>query len=232
MIFDRAFFLGRKSVALLALILVAGAALAAAFLVALHRNDRSVELPVVGFIGDSYIGGSDMGGYGSANFTSVMGRNFGWDVVNTGTGGTGFVASRSGAGPYEIAQIGRIVALRPRLVVVFGSRNDAGRSDVRAAAERLFDQLRLALPETRIVAVGPVWPSGNAPPAIDRVRDQVRDAATIAGLSFVDPIAQGWFRDDSHSLIGRDRVHPTDEGHRHMAYVLGRELERLGALPN
>ena len=49
-----------------------------------------------------------------------------------------------------------------------------------------------------------------------RIRDALKYQAGVAGATFVDPIAAGWFvgRPD---LIGKDGVHPTDAGHAYMA---------------
>jgi hypothetical protein len=50
-----------------------------------------------------------------------------------------------------------------------------------------------------------------------------------AGVTFVDPPADGWSTGRLRGLIGADDVHPTDEGHRYLA-----DLFRLlidGALP-
>ncbi len=47
-------------------------------------------------------------------------------------------------------------------------------------------------------------------------RDVIRAAAEAASVPFIDPLRQGWFADGS-DLIGADGVHPTDEGHEHLA---------------
>jgi lysophospholipase L1-like esterase len=36
----------------------------------------------------------------------------------------------------------------------------------------------------------------------------------------VDPLAEGWFGGASSALIGSDGLHPTDEGHRHLAELI------------
>mgnify|MGYP002623887115 CR=1 FL=1 len=41
-------------------------------------------------------------------------------------------------------------------------------------------------------------------------------APGVAGATFVDPIAEGWFV-GRPELIGADGVHPTDAGHQYLA---------------
>jgi hypothetical protein len=43
---------------------------------------------------------------------------------------------------------------------------------------------------------------------------------------FVDPLAQGWFAGATAELIDPDQVHPTAEGHRYLADLIGPVVER------
>ena len=58
-----------------------------------------------------------------------------------------------------------------------------------------------------------------------RIRDALDYQAGLAGATYVDPIAAGWFvgRPD---LIGADGVHPTDAGH---AYTADKIAPLIGA---
>lgn len=186
---------------------------------------------LVGFIGDSYTAGSDLGGRGDANITSLLGQRFGWQTVNAAVGGTGYVnsgPSGQNRAPFEAAQLDRIVAAQPSAVVISGSRNDIGEPGVRDAAGRLYSNLKAKLPNTKLIVVGPAWVNGNPPEGLLDVRDNVRDAARQAGITFIDPIAEGWFASSDASLIGSDGVHPTDAGHQRMAQLLGDDLQQAG----
>ena len=67
-----------------------------------------------------------------------------------------------------------------------------------------------------IVVIGPVWTDPDPPPDVLQTRDVIQTEAGSKGAIFVDPIAEGWFRDNP-DLIGSDGVHPTDAGHAYMA---------------
>lgn len=184
--------------------------------------------PTVAFIGDSYVGGSDMGGNGAANLTAVLGQRWGWRSVNAATGGTGYVARRQDAAPFETAQLPVVAAASPTMILVVGSRNDAGMPGIGAAATHLYASLSAAVPRAPLVVVGPIWKDGAPPPQLLRARDEVRDAAGRAGLPFIDPLGEGWFAGDAAGLIGPDGVHPTDAGHAQMAQLLGDDLVGRG----
>jgi lysophospholipase L1-like esterase len=61
------------------------------------------------------------------------------------------------------------------------------------------------------------------------IRDALKYQAGVAGATFIDPIAQGWFV-GRPELIGKDGVHPTDAGHAYMAEkiapLIGAQLAR------
>jgi phospholipase/lecithinase/hemolysin len=77
------------------------------------------------------------------------------------------------------------------------------------------------------VVIGPLWSDGDAPAPVLAVRDAVRTAALAAGAQWIDPVADGWF-DRPAGLIGADRVHPTDAGHRLMAERVDAALRTTG----
>ena len=70
-----------------------------------------------------------------------------------------------------------------------------------------------------ILVIGPPWPTAEVPQTVLQVRDIVGAAASAAGATFVDPIAERWFvgRPD---LIGADGVHPNDAGHAYIANMI------------
>ncbi|MEJ2866541.1 SGNH/GDSL hydrolase family protein [Actinomycetospora sp. OC33-EN08] len=184
----------------------------------------------VAVIGDSISEGTPYGGKGAANWAQRVGAERQWTVTNTAVGGTGYVNPGS-AGPFEATQLERVVAARPQLVVVEGSRNDIGLpvEAVRAAASHLYGELRTRLPGARIVVVGPFWDEKTSQKAY-AWRDALAGAARAAGADFVDPMAERCFAGayDGGPLIGPDRVHPTDAGHARYAERLRAALDRLG----
>ncbi|GAA4856526.1 hypothetical protein GCM10023201_58650 [Actinomycetospora corticicola] len=183
----------------------------------------------VAIIGDSFTTGTAQGGTGAANWASIVGGPRNWTITPTAVGGTGYVATIPGTRPYASAQLGTALAAAPRLVIVEGSRNDAGTAPARVGSEAtaLYREIRSRAPQARLVVIGPVWSDGNAPAPVLTVRDAVRTAALAAGAQWVDPVADGWFARPT-GLIGADRIHPTDAGHRLMAERIDAALRTAG----
>jgi lysophospholipase L1-like esterase len=189
--------------------------------------------PMLGVIGDSFAAGTVLGGAGGQGFPMMVADRVGWRWGTTAIGGTGYVAQLPGTLPYGAGQVDRMVAAHPTVLVVEGSQNDgrAGVGAVGAAATALYARLRGALPQTRVVVVGPVASNSAQAAALSGVDRAVGDAARAAGLPYVDAIAEGWFTDAQSALIGSDHIHPTWAGHQRIADLLGADLTRIGVLP-
>lgn len=211
------------------LLLTVAIVLAAMVLIGPLRETRAVEAAV--FMGDSYAGGSGMGGNGDANLASRLAARYGWRVTNVAVGGTGYVLAGPAA-PYP-AQLRPLREAGPTdLVIIEGSRNDANQDPLRitTAAVELYRQVHEIQPAAQLVVVGPIAPTATTvPPNILRARDAVHVAADTAGIPFIDPLADSWL--DRQEWIGRDGVHPTDDGHRQMAERLEATLQQLGLAP-
>ncbi len=107
-----------------------------------------------------------------------------------------------------------------------------------AAAERLLDALRRALPTTPIVVVGPLPEREPAEGAADTraevqtLRAQLRAAAAERGLAFVDP-AQDPLVDEQFRLrreCSVDEVHLSPMGYAHLARMITAVEGPVGAL--
>ena len=202
--------------------------LGAASVVWVHVATSRPAVPLtVAFIGDSYTGGSDMGGNGDQNYTMILGHQLGWNIVNHAAGGTGYVHGSAEAGPFESQQLPAVVAAHPDVVIIVGSRNDINErpQDITQAADHLYDSIRRQLPGAKILVESPIWP-GGAPPAMDDVRTAVLRAAATDDVPFVDPITDRWFDDGQVGLIGSDGVHPNDAGHAYIAERMIGVLQR------
>lgn len=176
----------------------------------------------VAVIGDSYTAGYENTGRGAANWTQRAWRT----LAGRGVSVAADVAAEGGAGYGVRGNHGGLFgdltsrAVQPddALVVFFGSRND---QDVepgeltRLVADTL-GQARRTAPGTRMLVIGPPWPTTDIPDNVWRIRDILNNEAHFVGAEFVDPLAEGWFlgRPD---LIGPDGVHPTDAGQAYMA---------------
>ncbi len=179
--------------------------------------------PLVAVIGDSYTGGSAMGGYGAGNWTEIIrlrlnSANMPVRMTMSGQGGSGYVnpGSRGTVFPGEAA---RIVDPYDKVVVIFGSRNDTRQpvQAVRSAANATYSQIKSTAANATLVVIGPAWTNRDVPPAITAIRDVLRSEAEAAGAVFVDPLTESWFFGEETTLIGEDGVNPTDDGHQYLA---------------
>jgi lysophospholipase L1-like esterase len=180
-------------------------------------------VPNVDIIGDSYVVGSDQGGYGAANWTKIVGSRFYSDArpvdMNViGHPGAGYIVRGSEKVTFAEAAATSLRSTAD-LVLVFGSRNDGKQeaAAMTAAANDLFAKIRERAPRAKLVVVGPAWVDEKVPDFITIDSQAISGAASAAGVTFVDPLSEGWFFGADAKLIGADGVHPTDAGHQYLA---------------
>ncbi|MDV8077559.1 SGNH/GDSL hydrolase family protein [Rhodococcus sp. IEGM 1370] len=180
------------------------------------------------FVGDSYTEGVGSSSE-SLRWTSQVSADMGWYEINLGVGGTGYLnamessdCQRASCSAYR-DQVGIIAQFSPSVVVVAGGQNDMAAmlidpSVVELAVQKTYREIRRALPNVQIVAVGPSFPT----PAEDveteagrlRLDRAVRSAADEASgvyVSLMDPSVI------SPSMILPDMNHVNDIGHRAIA---------------
>ncbi|QZT58414.1 SGNH/GDSL hydrolase family protein [Mycolicibacterium austroafricanum] len=197
------------------------------------RTATSSPVPAIAFIGDSYTAGTPVGGQ----------REHGWpallvtQLLAQGIEVRPQVAARRGAGYIKrgssqngafIDQVQEVVDRSDRLVVIFGSPNDANAASDRltAAVKGTISEVRRVAPGAKILAVGPVWTRPEPSPGVLQARDIVKAEATAASVTFVDPVADAWFI-NRPDLLGADAVNPTDAGHVFMAERLAPVIAQL-----
>ena len=189
-----------------------------------HLDVQPLDYAVnrIAVIGDSYTTGSDQGGNGPQGWAPQAWRaltEHGIAVTPTvaAEGGAGFCTRGNRGGVFEDLTV-RAVKPTDVLVVFYGSRNDMDVEPTRLSVA-MYGTLSLAPQIARsaqLLVIGPPWPTADPPAKILRVRDVLSYQAELAGATFVDPIAAGWFV-GRPELIGADGVHPTDAGHTYMA---------------
>jgi hypothetical protein len=183
---------------------------------------RGIPIDHVAVIGDSYTTGTEEGGVGPNTWTTRawlalahQGVQISPDVASEGR--AGYVV-RGDHGSVFADLTNRAVHPDDALVVFFGSRNDQGADPMQMSgmAHDTFDLARRIAPSSKLLVIGPPWPTANPPFDVLYVRDTLHRQAEWAGATFIDPISEGWFvgRPD---LIGPDGVHPNDAGHAYMA---------------
>lgn len=176
----------------------------------------------IAVIGDSYTTGSNEGGNGPKGWTALAWQTLARQGIAIAAdvgaeGGAGY-GTRGNRGSVFEDLTERTVKPDDALVVFYGSRNDQGvdPTQLSVLAYGTFQLARRLAPSARFLVIGPPWPTADPPDAVLRIRDALRYQAGIAGAQFIDPIAEGWFV-GRPELIGKDGVHPTDEGHAYMA---------------
>jgi len=203
-----------------------------------RHNDivtSDASLNRIAVVGDSYTTGGELGGLGSKGWTTRA-----WQLLaRQGIAVAPDVAAEGGAGYGTRGNHGSVFedltadVVKPddALVVFFGSRNDQGvdPTQLSVLAWGTYQLARRTAPSAKFLVIGPPWPTADPPDAVLRIRDALKYQAGVAGATFIDPIAQGWFV-DRPELIGKDGVHPTDAGHAYMAEkiapLIGAQLAR------
>jgi lysophospholipase L1-like esterase len=178
------------------------------------------------FLGDSYTVGVGAAG---PTYAERVADRLGWIRIDAAQSGTGYVADGGGGDRSPFAdRVDDVAAADPDVVVVQGSVNDVGAdpADVGAAATALYADLAAAVPDARVVVLGPPEAPGVPRDAVGAVRDALAGAAGVAGLTFADPIAGGWLTPPGDSYA--DALHPDDEGHAALADGLVAALRDAG----
>lgn len=150
--------------------------------------------PVVAFIGDSYTQGAGAEP-SSEKWTSQLSAAMNWDERNFGLGGTGYLQTAGLAAcgldtcPNYQATALEAIQDNPSIVVVSGGQNDfpsyaENPVAVQAAIATTFVEIRNALPDVEIIAVGPSTP-GETTDAVLGLDKDVRDTAEAFGAQYV-----------------------------------------------
>ncbi len=164
------------------------------------------------FIGDSYTVGAGASAY-DKKWTALLARKLGWVSLPFGEGSTGYVMTGGTQGNFP-DRVPQVAAAGPGRVFVSGGRNDmaeflADPAKVTANIRRTFIDLRAALPNAEIIAMGFIWDDDPPPPAVAEVGELVRGAVSAVGGRYIDP---------GQPLVGHpewiiaDGIHPNDLG--------------------
>jgi lysophospholipase L1-like esterase len=180
----------------------------------------------VSVIGDSYANGSGASTKGRS-WADLLNRQMCWRMTKDSQPGTGYVAvgaAENDHSPYT-NRFAKITEDDPALIIVQGSTNDAGKPGVFEAAVDFYRVLHERAPEARIIAIGPTAAPSVNYDSLVAVRDQLRNAAAVSDVTFIDPLQEGWLSDET--LYSTDRLHPTDAGHEQFAASARADLETM-----
>jgi lysophospholipase L1-like esterase len=187
--------------------------------------DRQQEPSIrsLAVIGDSYSAGSRMGGRGDDGWPALVARHFAATLDVEAVQGRGYRNPGRVEPGHTFPEQARALVSKWHgdVLIVFGSRNDshAAPARLRQTAEGTLRYLRSHLPDTRILVIGPMWPT-PLPPGGDPEGDRAAVAAaarSVPGIAYVDPMDPPWFSGRNIDLIGDDGIHPTDGGHRYLS---------------
>jgi lysophospholipase L1-like esterase len=172
------------------------------------------------FLGDSYTGGSAMGGNGPHGYPALLSKPLGWDYMLQAVGGSGFLSM--GQGQAFGVRVENVLSSHPDVIVVQGGHNDDQFSSTATlkASRAVLARLRQGAPAAKIVVLGPIWPSSTVPATERAIDVGLKQQAGDFGAVFVDPIVDGWFDGAYQRFIGTDGTHPTDAGHERIAELL------------
>lgn len=177
------------------------------------------------WFGDSIVQGCCRTLASSPTMAEVASKALGWQAPHVEAfGGTGYLSTVLVYGVTRPAYPDKIgwfvVGASYRVVIIGGGNNDAragfSPQAFRAAARSTFQQVRRALPNARLVVLGPYSSRGTG---YTYQRMIEREEAARAGALFIDGIAEGWFRGEP-DLTSNDEFCPSD---RNLTY-LGRPL--------
>lgn len=199
----------------------------AATVVTTHRTATTLTVtahrPFAVFLGDSYTQGLGASSE-STRWVNVTASTKGWNFVNLGRGGTGYLtpsipqACFHPACPNYAGMIPEVATPSPDYIVVAGGQNDfpafhASRQSVVEAIRRTYAELRAKFPKAEIVAVGPSTPwAVNADVKLfDRVVQDAAASVNAQYVSLIDPNVIG------AGMIFKDKIHVNDTGHQAIA---------------
>jgi lysophospholipase L1-like esterase len=181
------------------------------------------QKPVAVFLGDSYTQGTGASAE-SKRWTALVAAQMGWAENNKGRGGTRYLntSDQTGCGlsfcPNIEAMAPEAIASSPKIVVVAGGQNDftsfiKDPGSVTDKIDSTYRNLRQALPDAKIIAVGPSspWGVGGPTAGIDKA---VQAAALAVNAKYVSLISPDVIQ---KSMILTDGAHVNDSGHAAIA---------------
>lgn len=191
-------------------------------------GEPSMRNPTVIYIGDSFVGGSEMGGVGTHNFSYQAGPLLGWDTCTFGVGGSGWTRGLNG---WTFgSRVDWALSQNPGALVFVNAITDLseGWQNVAPAAHEVLADIR-SRSDVPVVVVGPIKVRDEQSPAIDRMNESLRTvAAQFSGVTYIDATEEGWFEGEGRELIGEDRFHPTNEGHLFLAKKFAESVKSHG----
>lgn len=149
-------------------------------------------------------------------------RRLGWTLTDLGESAAGFTVKGLNTHTFD-DQVSATIRLHPDVIIVAATRNDvfASTPALKSAATAALQRLRTALPDARIIGVGPLWGSQQPPAQIAVISTTVKAVVLGVGGSWVE-LGQP-FTGHPELLIA-DQVHPTVEGQHLLADTIAAQI--------
>lgn len=191
--------------------------------------------------GDSFtegVAGASAMGRGYVTRLSEISGNF--NIVISGSGGTGYLATKDGRPNLVDRAQTDIVDQNPDMVIVAMGINDS--LDISNAVESVVTTIKSGLPNAIIVLVGS-WTAGEATSQMILNTSRIKSVAESLGTYFIDPTGtandDGWItgtgddgnlQNDGNAdiYVSSDGTHPNDAGHEFHGKRLYYALSSLG----
>jgi hypothetical protein len=133
-----------------------------------------------------------------SGYPALLSGATGWSVHTHTVARDGYLGSggaASGTGAFA-GKISAVAADNPGVVIVVGgvsqqSLTPASAAAIGAAATDLYAKLKAAMPQIRLVVVGPLLPGVSAA-ALSPVEGALRAATLGAGVRYLSPVSEGW----------------------------------------
>lgn len=192
---------------------------------------QAAEPQTILTIGDSWNEGvGDRVTSNGLGWSPATAKALGLPLTRDGKGGSGYVNPTTyGAGVFG-DRVYRHKADGYRVVIIQGSTNDkAYLSRLAGNANWTLKAAKARYPSARLVVVGPVSISGRNDAETLAVRDKLRAAAAVAGVPFVDGIAEGWFVPGDWSRYSNAATgHPNDAAYQLIGQRVAADVKRMG----
>jgi acyl-CoA thioesterase-1 len=182
------------------------------------------------------IGASYTAGWGStvptADYAHRLAQDLGRPTTISAEPGAGYLSKGNNGHDSFRQQVAALPStLRPRLVIIQGGRNDAGRpvAQERAAIDATVAAVRAKFGDPKIVLVGDIpahLPVSRSAIATNNVLAAVAEREHV---TFVDPIHEHWIS-AADVVAFRSSIpdHPNDAGHAYIAQRLFEDLQHDG----
>jgi len=209
------------------------------------------------FLGNSFTEGTGTNTVFN-NYASICSQLLGWECWNSGSGGTGYIATGpAGRVKFQDRVTHDVISYNPDIVVIEGGTNDTAQDQVTlsTAVNLLISTVKTALPSSKIYVLSNFAVQGITTNIIN-TRNTIKTASASNGVYFIDSVSGATY-DITGALVTQetgswitgigsvtniqttgnasiytatDAGHPSIEGHRYIGERLAGEIVKLNGI--